>query len=406
MNKSITPKIALVYDRVNTSYGGAEHVLKAIGEIFPEAPLFTSVHSKEIATWANKFKIYASFLQKIKFFRKRHQLLASLMPTAFESLKLDDYDIVISISSAEAKGVLTKPNQLHICYMLTPTRYIHSHRKKYLSSKKILRWPIVNQLANTMLNYLKWWDKAAVYRPDMIIPISNLIKNRIKEFYAIDSEAVIYPPANVAPRKATLKTAHPKKIDFPFYLSISRLVDYKRVDLSIKPALKLDKNLVVVGTGVQENELKEIAQNQWTEKLTGETIDALLKRAKKQKTKIIFTKDLSELDVNFLLTNCKAVIMPGEEDFGITGLEASIFGKPVIVFYISGVSELLENGIDSIFIKEETEAEVIRAINKLESTNFNTRLILSKAKYHSVEKFKKQFEKKVLDSWKHFNLNS
>jgi len=400
-NKSTTPKIALVYDRVNTSYGGAEHVLKAIGEIFPKAPLFTSVYSKEIALWANTFEIKTTFLQKVTFFRKRHQLIASLMPIAFESLKLDEYDIIISISSAEAKGVLTKPNQLHICYMLTPTRYIHSHRKEYLSSKNFLGWPIIKQLANLMLDYLKWWDKVAAFRPDIIIPISNLIKNRIKEFYSIDSETVIYPPADIAPRITSKR-----KVDFPFYLSISRLVNYKKVDLSIRATLKLNKYLVVVGTGVQENELKKIAQNQWTEKTTNETIYSLLDRAKKQNSKIIFTKDLSEPDVNFLLTNCKAVLMPGEEDFGITGLEASIFGKPVIVFYTSGVSELLENGINSIFIKDETEQEVIRAINELENTNFNQRLIRSKAKYHSTEKFKTQFENKILESWKHFKLNS
>ncbi|MBU0974618.1 glycosyltransferase [Patescibacteria group bacterium] len=400
-NKSTTPKVAIIYDRVNTSYGGAEHVLKTIGDIFPNAPLFTSVYSKEIASWANSFKITTTYLQKISFLRNRHQLIASLMPMAFESLNLNDYDIIISVSSAEAKGVLTKPNQLHICYMLTPTRYIYSHRKEYLSSKKILSWPIIKQLANLMLNYLEWWDKVAAYKPDLIIPISNLVKNRIKEFYSISSESVIYPAANIAPRK-TIK----KKVSVSYYLSISRLVDYKKVDLSIKAALKLNKFLVVVGTGIQENELKKISSDQWTEKMQNEPITSLLNRAKKQNTKIIFTKNLSEQDVNFLLSNCKAVIMPGEEDFGITGLEASIFGKPVIVFYTSGVSELLENGVDSIFIKEETEQQVIEAIIKLEKTNFNKRLIETRAKHHSVEKFKNQFKNKVIESWKNFSLDS
>lgn len=399
-NKLTKPKIALVYDKVNTSYGGAEHVLKAIGEIFPDAPLFTSVYSKEIATWANTFDIKTSFLQKFKFLRKRHQLLASFMPTAFESMNLNNYDIIISISSAEAKGVLTKPNQLHICYMLTPTRYIYSHRKKYLSSKGFLNWPIIKELANLMLNYLEWWDKAAAFRPDIIIPISKLVKKRIKDFYSIDSGPVIYPSANIVPNE-TLK----RKVSFPFYLSISRLVDYKRVDLSIKAALKLNKFLVIVGTGIQESELKEIASNQWTERMTYESIHSLLSRAKKQNSKIIFAKNLSELDVNFLLTNCEALLMPGEEDFGITGLEASNFGKPVIVFYTSGVSELLENGINSIFIKEETEQEVIRAIVELENTKFDKKLIKLKAKYHSVDKFKKQFENIIIESWKNFNLN-
>ena len=131
-----------------------------------------------------------------------------------------------------------------------------------------------------------------------------------------------------------------------------------------------------------------------------------MSRAKEQNKKIIFAKKVLDNQVNQLLANCKALVMPGEEDFGITGLEASIFGKPVIVFYKSGVAELLENGIDSIFTKKETKEEVMRAMKKLEITNFDTQIIKLKAKKHSAKKFKKQFEKKVFDSWKKFYVIS
>jgi glycosyltransferase involved in cell wall biosynthesis len=375
-HKYKNPKVALVYDRVNTSYGGAEHLVKAIGEIFPKAPLFTSVYSKNKSKWANNFKIIPSFLQKIKFLRNHHQFIATLMPFAFESLDLSNFNIIISVTSAEAKGVLTKPNQLHICYMLTPTRYLYSHKESYLKSQKIFKCIIIKSLAKLGLNYIRWWDKAAANRPDVIIPISNLVKSRIKKYYNLSSAETIYPPVNTSLRVNKSQ----KKID-PYYLSLSRLVSYKKVNLSIQAAIELNKTLVVVGTGAQEKNLKKLSKGH---------------------KNIIFTGNISEDRVNYLLANCKALIMPGEEDFGITGLEASILGKPVIVFYKSGVAELLKNGIDSVFIKKETKKEIVKAIKKLETINFDTKLIKSRAKKHNTEKFKKEFEQKILKSWKEF----
>ena len=132
MNNQLTkPKVALVYDRVNTPFGGAENVLLALHQIYPEAPLYTSVYDPKTAPWAKVFSVRPSFLQKIPFAKRFHRLFAVLMPLAFESFDLVEFDIVISITSAEAKGVLTKPNQLHICYLLTPTRYLWSHAKEY-----------------------------------------------------------------------------------------------------------------------------------------------------------------------------------------------------------------------------------------------------------------------------------
>lgn len=391
------PKVALIYDRINTSYGGAEHLLKAITEIYPSAPLFTSVYCEKKAKWAKNLKILTSFLQKIKFLRNRHQLFAFLMPLAFESLDLDGFDIVISITSAEAKGVLTKPNQLHICYMLTPTRYLYSHQDQYLNSKTILKYFPIKQISKLIINYLKWWDKVAIYRADQIIPISKLVKSRIKQFYGQDSQKVIYPPANLK-----LRTDSGKKINSDFYLSISRLVAYKKVDLSIQAALELNKTLVVVGTGIQKNELYQIAAGNYLERINSEPIDSLLKRAENENKKIIFTNKISENELNELLSSCKALIMPGEEDFGITGLEASIFGKPVIVFYKSGVAELLNNGLDSVFTYKQNKHELVKAIKQIENTIFDTDQIKANAKKHSTDEFKKQFEKRVSDNWKIF----
>lgn len=392
--KNKGPKIALVYDRVNTPYGGAEHVLRALNEIFPEAPLFTSVYSKK-ATWANSFSVVPSFLQKVPFFRNRHQLLASLMPVAFESLDLSKFDIVISVTSAEAKGVVTSPDQLHICYLLTPTRYLYSHKDEYLNSNLFLKIFPINIIARALLKYLEWWDKSAIFRPDIIIPISKLVKNRVKKYYFLESSEVIYPPINEKVREVVkLETK------VPFYLSISRLVDYKRVDLNIRAALELNKILVVVGTGENQENLMTIAPEKTISLNENESLIDVLERAKSNDKNIIFTGKISEEFVNQAFSNCEGVLMPGEEDFGITGLEAGFFGKPVIVFYKSGVAELLTNEVDSVFIKEETVNEVVNAIKKLDSLKFNDKLIKSRTKNYYKNSFKQKFEKVITDNWK------
>lgn len=400
-NNQNSPKIALVYDRVNTTYGGAEKVLEAINEVFPNAILFTSVYSQNKSKWAKKFEIKTTFLQKIKFLRENHKLIAFLMPFAFESLDFSGFDVIISITSAEAKGIITKPNQLHVCYLLTPTRYLYSHKEKYLKSKRILNLPIIKQMANLSLNYLSWWDKASIFRPDLILPISNLVKTRVKKYYQINSGKVIYP--TVIDQKDLDKN---KTIYTDYYLSISRLVDYKRVDLSIKAALETGEVLVIVGKGEEKNNLIKVSQNHWVEKQKNESIISMFERAQKENKRIIFTNQLNLNDLNRLISGCKALLMPGEEDFGITALEASNFGKPVIVFYRSGVSELLNDGQNAVFIKRETTNEVVKAIKKINSLNFDQHQIKLQVSKFNKDKFKYLFKKEVLDNWKIFKLGS
>src|SRR3989304_9837143 len=147
MSKTVSPSVALVYDRVNTPYGGAENVLLALHQAFPTAPLFTALYSPKHAPWAAVFPaVRASFLNRLPFLRTAHRWLAWLMPLAFESLDFSDYDLIISITSAEAKGILTKPDQLHLCYLLTPPRYLYQSKKHSLNSHWLLRLPLIHQL--------------------------------------------------------------------------------------------------------------------------------------------------------------------------------------------------------------------------------------------------------------------
>jgi len=180
-------KVAIVYDRVN-KWGGAERVLLALHEMFPKAPLYTSVYDKKNAKWANVFpKIYTSFLQHIPFAKSNHELFAVLMPLAFESFNFDKYDLVISVTSEFAKGIITKQSTLHVCYCLTPTRYLWSGYEDYFRNK------IFKILTKSIIIYLKEWDKMAAKRPDVMVAISSEVRNRIKKYYNRDSE-IIFPP--------------------------------------------------------------------------------------------------------------------------------------------------------------------------------------------------------------------
>lgn len=389
-------KIAIVYDKLNTPYGGAEVVLLALQKIFPKADLFSTVFDQKRASWAQQFNIKTSFLQFFSKITTNHKLLLPLTPIAFESLNLDEYDLIISVTSGEAKGVLTKPNQTHICYILTPPRYLHTHTQTYLGQYPVLKYPIIRNLVNIFFQYLKRWDIVASTRPDHYIAISKLIQHRVKNIYDRSSAGVVYPPVSLTPTKKEMGQLPIFSNQIPnYYLSISRLVRYKRVDLSIKAALKLNHSLVVVGSGEELASLQKIAKNSHCTRHPNESLISLLQRAKGQNKTIIFTGTINEKEKQTLYKNCEAVLMPGEEDFGITGLEAGIFGKPVIVFYTSGVSEILKDGLHAVHIKSETVQELTYALGKLDALSLNKDVIRENALKYNYEHFAQSLKETI-----------
>ena len=183
-------KIAVVYDRVN-KWGGAERVLLTLHEMFPDAPLYTSVYDERSAPWAKVFpKVYTSFLQKIPFAKSNHEYLGWLMPMVFEQFDFGEYDLVISVTSEAAKGIITRPGTMHICYLLTPTRYLWSGYEGYFKN------PFLRFFSKPVINYLRAWDKIAAMRPDKIIAISTEVRRRIKKYYGRDSE-IVFPPCKI-----------------------------------------------------------------------------------------------------------------------------------------------------------------------------------------------------------------
>lgn len=350
-------KTAIVYDRVN-KWGGAERVLLALHEIFPEAPLYTSVYDEKNAKWAKVFpNIITSYLQKIPFARKNHEFLAPFMPLAFESFDFSDFDLVVSVTSEAAKGIRTKPGTFHLCYCLTPTRYLWSHNNEYFSNK------ILRVVAKPFLKYLKKWDTVAAGRPDKIIGISSVVSERIKKYYKRDS-MIIYPPAEL---KNTGRYVKHSGKNGKYYLVVSRLVKYKKVDLAVKSFNLLKKPLVIVGSGREEKRLKIMAGSNI--KFVGQVPDSKL---------LAYYKDAI------------ALIMPQEEDFGIVSVEAQSMGIPVIAYKKGGAVDTVISGKTGIFFEQQTPESLTEAVIRFEKIAFVVDNLLSNAKRFDKQSFKNQ----------------
>lgn len=353
-------KVALVYDRLN-KIGGAERVLLALHKMFPDAPLYTSVYNSKKASWASVFKIKTSFLQNFPW-STHHEMYAFLMPLAFESFNFDEYDLVISVTSEAAKGILTKPKTKHICYCLTPTRYLWSGYEEYFRNF------LLRLISKPIVFCLKIWDKIAAQRPDAYIAISKEVQKRIKKYYGRDS-AVIYPPALTFDYPQNLKSQ-----DKDYFLIVSRLVSYKKIDLAIRAFNELKLPLKIIGKGIEENRLKAMA---------GPTIE--------------FLDYLTDKELVEYYSGCRALIFPGLEDFGLTILEAQGFGKPVIAFKAGGALETVVEGKTGKFFNKQEVKSLVNAIREFGNLTINPKDCIAQAKKFNYEQFKESFTKRIGD---------
>lgn len=364
-NKLKKLKIAIVYDRVN-KWGGAERVLLVLHKMFPEAPLYTSVYNPKKAPWARVFpKIYTSFLQRIPFAKNFHEGIGWLMPLAFESFDFSEYDLVISVTSEAAKGIITKPETLHVCYMLTPTRYLWSHNKLYFKN------PILRFISKPIVKYLQYWDKIASKRLDKIIAISTEVQRRVKKYYKRESE-IIFPPLNLKVPKVGNVPKVPKK----YFLVVSRLVGYKKVDLVVKTFNKNKKELIIVGTGSQFTKLNKLANKN-----------------------IKFVGNVNENELEVYYKGAKALIMPQVEDFGLVSVEAQSCGVPVIAYNKGGVKDSVIDGVTGLLFDQQNEAGIVKAIAKFEKMQFNHRYLLENAKKFEKRRFERQLQRSLIRAY-------
>jgi glycosyltransferase involved in cell wall biosynthesis len=350
-------KTALVYDRVN-KWGGAERVLLALHKLFPDAPLYTSVYNEGQAKWANVFNIKSSFLQNFPNIISNHESYPFLMPIAFEQFNFDDYDLVISMTSEAAKGIITRPGTKHLCYCLTPTRYLWSGYDDYFKN------PIFKFFSHPAVSYLRTWDKISSNRPDFYIAASSEVKKRIKKYYGLESE-VIYPPLSINDEKSINDK---KRAKGDYFLVVSRMVPYKRIDLAIEACNELRLPLKIIGSGKEENSLRKIA---------GPTIE--------------FLGNITDEQLIEYYIHAKALIHPGIEDFGLTILEAQKFKKPVIALKAGGALETINEGKTGLFFDSQDKESLLQKIKELDNYSFKDEEFSKQVEKFSFSKFKSNF---------------
>ncbi len=338
-------KIAIVHDWL-TNMGGAEQVIINFNEIYKDAPIYTTFYNPDNLDEKLKgLDVKTSFLQKKKMVTN-HKKYFPLMPLAFENFDLNEYDVVLSSSSSCAKGVITKPGSIHICYCHTPMRYAWEKRDEYITGMgKIKR-----RLIKLLLHYMRIWDVSSANRVDYFIANSTETKIRIMKHYKRDA-VVINPPVRC-------KLFNISETDGDYYFVVSRLVKYKRFDLAVKACKELGRKLIVIGDGPEKENLEKIANGNNNITFLGRQPDDVVKK---------------------YMAECKALLYPGEEDFGIVPVEAQASGRPVIAYGKGGVLDSVINGKTGVFFKEQTVDSLKDAICKFESMKFDKQEIRKNA---------------------------
>lgn len=358
-------RVALVHDYL-TQLGGAERVLSALMKVFPNAPVFTLLHdSQELPEFSSR-RIKTSWLQKIPGARRRHRAFPLLMPLAIEQFDLSAYDVVLSASHSFGKGVLTGPNTLHISYCFTPTRYVWDDSHRYVREFSPSRF--FQRLAPLGLSYIRLWDYFASQRVDVYATLSDYVARRIRKYYQRPS-TVIAPPVDID-RFAVCEE------NDGYYLVVSRLVPYKRVELAIEVCEELGRPLKIAGTG------PELAE--------------LTRRAGKQTEFLGFVPDH---DLPALYAGARALIFPQEEDFGITPLEAAASGKPTVAFAAGGALETIVPGATGTFFAEQTVPSLVQAILASERAEWDAAAIRTHAEKFRTEVFMDRMREFVHNEW-------
>jgi glycosyltransferase involved in cell wall biosynthesis len=322
---------------------GGERVVEALAEIFPQADIFSLVvdHSTLAPILQNR-KLQTSFLQRVPGAKKFHRHFLFLQPLALEQFDLSDYDLVISSESGPAKGVITSSKTCHICYCHSPMRYIWDRYPEYRRAMGFLARPVFSLTAH----YIRLWDHASASRVDYFVANSGFVASRIRKYYGRES-TVIHPPVDVAAGKISGQEGG------GYYIAIGRLVEYKRFDLAIAACTELQRQLRILGAGPQERALRRMA---------GPTVE--------------FLGRVNDTELRENLAGCRALLFPGEEDFGIVPVEAQSFGKPVVAYASGGVLETvrgiflndaeLENPT-GVFFKENSLSGLTKAMLQFES---------------------------------------
>ncbi len=367
-------RIAIVHDWL-TGMRGGEKCLEVFCELFPDATVFTLLHIKgSVSAVIENMDIRTSYIQNLPGSERHYRQFLPFFPSAIQSFDLTGYDLILSSSHCVAKGIRKPEKAVHICYCYTPMRYAWRFFDEYFSDEP----PLKRWLISRVIQSLKKWDLKTNKTVDYFIAISDNVKNRILEYYSRES-TVIYPPADVDSHTAG-------NGDESFYLIVSALVPYKRVDIAVRAFNENGKRLVIIGKGPEQEELK-----------------------KASKSNIEFLGWASEEDLDGYYAGCRALIFPGLEDFGIVPVEAQAYGKPVIAFAAGGVLETVvpfkdEAGSSSptgVFFDDQHPDSLNGAIEifEKEKGRFLPAAIRANAVRFSRDRFKQEIDGYVKEKW-------
>ncbi|MDX1616759.1 MAG: glycosyltransferase [Candidatus Promineifilaceae bacterium] len=348
-------KIALVHDWMN-QIGGAEDVLEALVGVYPQAPIYTSLYAPERMPdhWQH-WDIRTSFIDRLPLARRRQQFYFPLYPLALEQFDFRDYDVVLSNKSGFCHGILTGPETVHICYCLTPTRYVWRYRQ-YAEQEGLSR--PVRLLLQPFLTQLRQWDRLAADRVDAFIAISDAVRGRIAKHYRREA-AIIYPPVdtNRFTVQSTVKD---------YYLIVGRLVPYRRIDLLVEAFTRMDRPLVIAGSGRDRQRLEAMAG-----------------------PNVTFLGYVPDEDLPDLMGRCRAFMFPGEEDFGIAPLQAMAAGRPVIAFAGGGALETVTPATGRLFA-EQSVAAIIEAVENFDPESVDPAEARAQAERFDVRVFEER----------------
>lgn len=374
-------RIAIVQDLLIQS-GGAEEVLREIKRLYPEAPVYTLVYDKDFVP--EDFRDWdirpVGWSQRLPRIHRWYKYYMPLYPTMIEQMDLREFDLVVSSSYLVAKGILTRSETLHLSYCHTPMRQAwelyFDYKHGYTESGFFLKRDLFKFFYPIILNYVRMWDRLAADRVDYFASNSHETQKRISKFYRRDSE-IIYPPVDV-----DRFTPVDSSMVGDFYLCLSRMVPYKRIDLAIRAFKKMGKPLYVAGDGPHLPQLmKDSASN------------------------IKFLGRIDDQTKRELLSTCRALVFPGREDFGIVPVEAQASGRPVIAYGVAGVREGVIEDKTGVFFMEQTEDSLIEAVERFESMDFDREDILQSARRFDRKVFQEKMRAWVDEKWREFEKN-
>lgn len=359
-------KIAIVHDYLN-QFGGAERVVSALNELYPEAPILTSIYNEgALPDNFRRMDIRTSFMQNIPFVFRGFKLFFPFYPLAFENLDSSEFDLLLSSSSAYAKGVKKRADQLHICYCHTPARFLW-RLEDYVKREAIPDW--AKAFLPYLLEPIKAWDLRNSKKVDFFIANSKTVAERIRRIYNRES-VIINPPVDAEIFKLSV-------IDRDYYLVVSRLNSYKRIDLAVEAFSRLELPLKIIGDGPDRQRLQRLA---------GPNIE--------------FLGRLPDAEVARHLAEGRGLVFPGEEDFGIAPLEAMACGRPVIAYKAGGALETVIDGETGIFFEAQTTESLVQAIKRFRFEVFDKQKLRDHALKFDKFEFKRKIERFVNEKYK------